>query len=118
MSRFETSARCPGLRPPLAAASSFARSVVSGDLSRWPLSLASAVVVSAVIRLSSSRACAGQSLTRRPLGPEFGLQADLHLAATRGHSSVGRAPALQAGGRRFDSGWLHLDPVTWFGWPA
>ncbi len=25
----------------------------------------------------------------------------------RGHSSVGRAPALQAGGRRFDSVWLH-----------
>jgi hypothetical protein len=26
---------------------------------------------------------------------------------TRGHSSAGRAPALQAGGRRFDPGWLH-----------
>ena len=25
----------------------------------------------------------------------------------RGHSSVGRAPALQAGGRRFDPDWLH-----------
>ena len=25
----------------------------------------------------------------------------------RGHSSVGRAPALQAGGRRFDPVWLH-----------
>src|SRR5689334_15974014 len=25
----------------------------------------------------------------------------------RGHSSAGRAPALQAGGRRFDPGWLH-----------
>ena len=25
----------------------------------------------------------------------------------RGHSSDGRAPALQAGGRRFDPGWLH-----------
>ena len=24
-----------------------------------------------------------------------------------GHSSAGRAPALQAGGRRFDPGWLH-----------
>ena len=24
-----------------------------------------------------------------------------------GHSSVGRAPALQAGGRRFDPVWLH-----------
>ena len=27
--------------------------------------------------------------------------------AIRGHSSVGRAPALQAGGRRFDPDWLH-----------
>ena len=26
---------------------------------------------------------------------------------TRGHSSAGRAPALQAGGHRFDPGWLH-----------
>ena len=29
-------------------------------------------------------------------------------AAQRGHSSVGRALALQARGRRFDPGWLHL----------
>jgi hypothetical protein len=29
------------------------------------------------------------------------------LRSVRGHSSVGRAPALQAGGRRFDSVWLH-----------
>ena len=29
------------------------------------------------------------------------------LVPSRGHSSVGRAPALQAGGRRFDPGWLH-----------
>ena len=28
----------------------------------------------------------------------------------RGHSSAGRAPALQAGGHRFDPGWLHQDP--------
>src|SRR5690606_6141362 len=27
----------------------------------------------------------------------------------RGHSSVGRAPALQAGSRRFDSVWLHQE---------
>ena len=25
----------------------------------------------------------------------------------RGHSSVGRAPALHAGGQRFDPAWLH-----------
>jgi hypothetical protein len=30
-----------------------------------------------------------------------------HLSSDRGHSSVGRAPALQAGGRRFDPVWLH-----------
>ena len=29
------------------------------------------------------------------------------LGLLRGHSSVGRAPALQAGGRRFDPVWLH-----------
>ncbi len=29
-----------------------------------------------------------------------------------GHSSVGRAPALQAGGRRFEPGWLHQSPTT------
>ena len=27
-----------------------------------------------------------------------------------GHSSAGRAPALQAGGHRFDPGWLHQAP--------
>ena len=32
------------------------------------------------------------------------LSADQRI---RGHSSAGRAPALQAGGRRFDPGWLH-----------
>jgi uncharacterized membrane protein YbhN (UPF0104 family) len=34
--------------------------------------------------------------------------ASLLFTSGRGHSSVGRAPALQAGGRRFDPGWLHL----------
>ena len=29
------------------------------------------------------------------------------LTGIRGHSSAGRAPALQAGGRRFDPVWLH-----------
>ena len=29
------------------------------------------------------------------------------LRKKRGHSSAGRAPALQAGGRRFDPDWLH-----------
>jgi hypothetical protein len=30
---------------------------------------------------------------------------------SRGHSSAGRAPALQAGGHRFDPGWLHRRPI-------
>ncbi len=30
----------------------------------------------------------------------------------RGHSSVERAPALQAGGRRFESDWLHQDLIV------
>jgi hypothetical protein len=29
------------------------------------------------------------------------------LGVKWGHSSAGRAPALQAGGRRFDPDWLH-----------
>ena len=32
---------------------------------------------------------------------------DWQARRSRGHSSVGRAPALQAGGRRFDPVWLH-----------
>ncbi len=32
-----------------------------------------------------------------------------YLPARWGHSSVGRAPALQAGGRRFEPGWLHFN---------
>ena len=31
----------------------------------------------------------------------------LYSETSRGHSSDGRAPALQAGGRRFESYWLH-----------
>jgi hypothetical protein len=34
------------------------------------------------------------------------------LPPGRGHSSVGRAPALQAGGRRFDPVWLHQSGST------
>ena len=34
-----------------------------------------------------------------------------------GHSSDGRAPALQAEGRRFDSGWLHQRPDRLIGTP-
>ena len=37
-----------------------------------------------------------------------------HIERTRlwGHSSAGRAPALHAGGRRFDPAWLHHFPLT------
>ena len=31
----------------------------------------------------------------------------MKVAKFWGHSSVGRAPALQAGGRQFESDWLH-----------
>ena len=37
-------------------------------------------------------------------------------ARPRGHSSVGRALALQARGRRFDPGWLHLHKMKPGGW--
>ena len=33
----------------------------------------------------------------------------MNVAKFWGHSSVGRAPALQAGGRQFESDWLHQD---------
>ncbi len=32
-----------------------------------------------------------------------------NLKRRRGHSLVGRAPALHAGGRRFDPAWLHQE---------
>ena len=35
----------------------------------------------------------------------------------RGYSSVGRAPALQAGGRRFDPGYLHQEEAAGKNWP-
>ena len=35
------------------------------------------------------------------------MLSDSRRQLARGHSSVGRAPALQAGGRRFDPVWLH-----------
>ena len=46
---------------------------------------------------SAVRVCPGQPYT----GSDF---------LEWGHSSAGRAPALQAGGRRFDPGWLHQLP--------
>ena len=33
---------------------------------------------------------------------------------SRGHSSAGRAPALHAGGRRFDPAWLHQVLISSF----
>ena len=39
-----------------------------------------------------------------PPEPPFGV---CFRSSKRGHSSAGRAPALQAGGRRFDPVWLH-----------
>jgi hypothetical protein len=40
-------------------------------------------------------------------GASYGLAGQPASTGARGHSSVGRAPALQAGGRRFDPVWLH-----------
>src|SRR5262245_11581162 len=44
---------------------------------------------------------------RRIRPPAAASTSDLWFLPGRGHSSVGRAPALQAGGRRFDPVWLH-----------
>ena len=41
--------------------------------------------------------------------PTFGT----HKIALRGYSSVGRASALQAEGRRFESVYLHLSECFW-----
>src|SRR5262249_11440936 len=57
----------------------------------------------------------GSSNLPRPTNLRRAASADTPLllrmpwagAGIRGHSSVGRAPALQAGGRRFDPVWLH-----------
>ena len=43
--------------------------------------------------------------------PPTGQPAAFHCVA-RGHSSAGRAPALQAGGHRFDPDWLHQQLQT------
>src|SRR6266508_1991174 len=119
MSRLEISARCPGGGAPAAAASRFASSTACGDVSsasRSPSASASAVLVSAIALLLKSRhlrrslSQLARSTTASAEGKSRSLAADPLLQwPFRGHSSVGRAPALQAGGRRFESGWLHLE---------
>jgi hypothetical protein len=60
----------------------------------------------------------------RPFAPLRGAAAGQPCLAQRyperdkswGHSSAGRAPALQAGGRRFDPGWLHWRKCLEIGW--
>src|SRR6185437_13099553 len=42
-----------------------------------------------------------------PDPPTNGPPPRARIRTRRGHSSAGRAPALQAGGHRFDPGWLH-----------
>jgi hypothetical protein len=44
---------------------------------------------------------------KRPVLAPRQIAHALNLCRFRGHSSAGRAPALQAGGRRFDPVWLH-----------
>ena len=45
----------------------------------------------------------GASGARKREKPLYGR----YIGGSWGHSSAGRAPALQAGGHRFDPGWLH-----------
>ena len=55
-----------------------------------------------MLQLASQRSMPAEG-GRRPADP-----ARLPESQPRGHSSAGRAPALQAGGRRFEPGWLHV----------
>ena len=54
-----------------------------------------------------SRSSAGQSATLIMWRPPVQIRAGLRPGGRGGISSVGRAPALQAGGRRFEPGILH-----------
>src|SRR5262245_17420204 len=110
MSRLETSARCPGLAAPAPSAASFACSTASGPWS-VPGALPVWSAVLALVAISPPGAYAtwaslshGDTHGDCPVAPT--------IEAPWGHSSVGRAPALQAGGRRFESGWLHRPLVT------
>ena len=47
----------------------------------------------------------------RRLVSTAGRSARVYTEPRRGHSSDGRAPALQAGGHRFDPGWLHAEQM-------
>ena len=56
------------------------------------------------------RVCSSVWLERTPDKGEVGGSSPprpTSLNPKWGHSSIGRASALQAGGRRFDSDWLH-----------
>ena len=48
----------------------------------------------------------------------FNLEGIRTLKMVWGYSSAGRAPALQAGGRRFDPDYLHQKPIVIRGKPA
>ena len=48
----------------------------------------------------------------------FNLEGIRTLKMVWGYSSAGRAPALQAGGRRFDPDYLHQKPLVLRGKPA
>ena len=54
-----------------------------------------------------------RSVVQIDSGPPFSLGRACPIG--RGRSSAGRAPALQAGGHRFDPGRLHHCPVDWMG---
>src|ERR671923_1845815 len=65
-------------------------------VSRWPPTLPPA----------ANRARTEQSEAASDLGERFRLRG--YTEPLRGHSSVGRASAWHAEGRRFEPGWLHL----------
>src|SRR5919106_6337497 len=131
MSRLETSARWPGLASPFASAAAFASSTACGDLStssRSPTDSPSTVFVSAIQLLWNPR-LPGHPPTTRPPGtgadvkrwrglasdtPHRWRQAPCDLqSGPWAHSSVGRAPRLQRGGRGFESRWLHFPEPAW-----
>ena len=58
-------------------------------------------------RLRARRRATPSRSRSRPRSSSPTARGGDYTRLARGHSSAGRAPALQAGGRRFDPGWLH-----------
>jgi hypothetical protein len=60
-----------------------------------------------VVRATPAPGLRLRQVVRRRASGSFPRAALPLNSYARGHSSAGRAPALQAGGHRFDPGWLH-----------